>query len=184
VDVKFATLFTFPVCVSGGFGQPNASFYVSTAGDDLNLGTQTAPWRTIQHAADAARAGSTVNVRGGIYEELVSINASGNPSEGYITFRSYPGETAILDATRFTPSGRSGILTIHNQSYVSVEGFEIRNYRPAEHRLTPLGISVTGAGSHIELRKNNVHHIEQDFDGRGSPRVKSGKIDIGCYQTK
>ena len=101
--MKFLTLFTLLVCVSGAFGQSNASFYVSTTGDDLNPGTQTAPWRTVQHAADTARAGSTVNVRGGIYEELVSINASGNSSDGYITFRSYPGETAILDADAFHP---------------------------------------------------------------------------------
>ena len=164
--MKFLTLFTLFVCVSGAFGQPNASFYVSTSGVDSNRGTQTEPWRTVQHVADTARAGRTVNVRGGIYEDLISINASGNSSDGYITFRSYPGETAILDATHFTPNDRSGILTIHNQSYVRIEGFEIRNYRTAEHQLTLLGKSVTGAGSHIELLKNNVHHFEQNFKGR------------------
>ena len=71
---------------------------MATTGNDSNPGTQSAPWRTIQHAADTARAGSTVNVRGGIYEELVSINVSGNALDGFITLRSYPGETAILDA--------------------------------------------------------------------------------------
>ncbi|MFN7995659.1 MAG: DUF1565 domain-containing protein [Bryobacteraceae bacterium] len=39
------------------------AFYVSPAGDDSNPGTQKAPWRTIQHAANVASAGSTVNVR-------------------------------------------------------------------------------------------------------------------------
>ena len=150
---------------SAAFGQANSSFYVSTTGNDSNPGTQAAPWRTVQHAADTVRAGSTVNVRGGIYEELVTIKASGNATDGFITFRSYPGETAILDAAHFTPSGRSGVLTIHNQSYVRIEGFEIRNFHTAEHRLAPLGISVMGSGSHIELLKNNVHHIEQTFPG-------------------
>jgi hypothetical protein len=181
--MKFSTPFALLVCISGAFGQPNASLYVSTAGDDSNPGTQSAPWRTVQHAADTARAGSTVNVRGGIYEELVSINASGNSSDGYITFRSYPGETAILDATRFTPKGRSGILTIQNRSYIRIEGFEIRNYRTAERRLIPLGISVTGAGSHIELLKNNVHHIEQTFDGRDAPGRGGNGFGIAVYGT-
>jgi Right handed beta helix region len=181
--VKFLTLFALAVCVSGAFGQSNASFYVSTAGDDTNPGTQTAPWHTVQHAADTARAGSTVNVRGGIYEEVVSINASGNSSDGYITFRSYPGETAVLDATRFTPNGRSGVLTIHNQSYVRIEALEIRNYRTAEHRLTPLGISITGAGSHIELLRNNVHHIEQNFNGRDAPGRGGNGFGIAVYGT-
>src|SRR5450432_3339343 len=158
MSMKFSTLFILLACVSAAFGQPNSSFYVATTGNDSNPGTQAAPWRTIQHAADTVRAGSTVNVRGGVYEELVSINASGNASDGFITIKSYPGETASLDASHFTPSSRQAVLTIHNQSYVRIEGFEIRNFRTAEHRLAPLGIDIHGAGSHIELLKNNVHH--------------------------
>src|SRR5579862_407017 len=153
------------------------------AGDDSNPGTQSRPWRTVQHAADTARAGSTVNIRGGVYEELVSINASGNSTDGYITITSYHGERAILDATRFTPNARTGILTIHNQSYVRVQGLEIRNLHTAEHRLTPLGISVTGAGSHIELLKNNVHHIENTFPGRDSPSSGGNGFGIAVYGT-
>ncbi len=171
------------VFLSEAVGQSNTSFYVATTGNDSNPGTQNLPWRTIQHATDTARAGSIVNVRGGIYEELVSINASGNASDGYITFRSYPGETAILDAEHFTPTDRRGILTIHDRSYVRVEGFEIRNYRTAEHRLTPLGISVIGSGSHIELLKNNVHHIEQTFDGRDAPGRGGNGFGIAVYGT-
>src|SRR5579859_3328237 len=181
--LKFPILLTLLVGVSGASGQANSSFYVSATGNDSNPGTQTAPWRTVQHAADTARAGSTVNVRGGIYEELVSIKASGNPTDGFISFRSYPGETAILDAEHITPTSRSGILTIQNKSYVRVEGFEIRNYRTAEHRLTPLGISVMGAGSHIELVKNNVHHIEQTFDGRDAPGHGANGFGIAVYGT-
>src|SRR5437016_8843838 len=182
-SLKFSTLFILLACVSGAFGQSNSSLYVSTTGDDSNPGTQTAPWRTVQHAADTVRAGSTVNVRGGVYEELVSIKASGNATDGYITLRSYPGETAVLDAEHFTPSGRSGILTIQNKSYVRIEGFEIRNFRTAEHRLSPLGISVTGAGSHIELLKNNVHHIEQTFNGRDAPGRGGNGFGIAVYGT-
>jgi hypothetical protein len=171
------------VCVSAAFGQSNSSFYVSTTGNDSNPGSQSAPWRTIQHAAETVRPGSTVNVRGGVYEELVSINVSGNATDGYITFQSSPGETPILDAEHFTPSGRQAVLTIHNQSYVRIEGFEIRNFRTAEHRLAPLGISVMGAGSHIELLKNNVHHIEQKFEGRDRPGSGGNGFGIAVYGT-
>ena len=181
--MNFSTLFILLAFVSGAIGQTNSSFYVATTGNDSNLGTQSAPWRTIQHAADTARAGSTVYVRGGIYEELVSINVSGNASDGYITFRSYPGETAILDAGHLTPSGRIGILTIQNKSYVRIQGFEIRNFRTAEHRLAPLGINVIGAGSHIELLKNNVHHIENNFEGRDGPGRGGNAFGIAVYGT-
>ena len=181
--MKFATLLMLFVSVSGAFGQANSSFYVSTTGDDKNPGTESAPWRTVQHAADTARPGSIVNVRGGVYEELVSINVSGNASEGSITFRSFPGESAVLDATRFAPTSRTGVLTIHNQSYVRIEGFEIRNFRTAEHRLAPLGIDIHGSGSHIELLKNNVHHIEQTFPGRDAPGSGGNGFGIAVYGT-
>jgi hypothetical protein len=171
------------MCVSGAFGQASSTFYVATTGDDSNPGTQTAPWRTIQHAADTVRAGATVNVRGGVYEELVTIKASGNATDGYITFRSYPGETAVLDAEHFAPDSRSAIVTIHNKSYVKIEGFEIRNFHTAEHRLTPLGISVMGSGSNIELLKNNVHHIEQTFPGRDAPGSGGNGFGIAVYGT-
>lgn len=181
--VKFLCLVMLGLCGCGAFGQRNSTFYVSTTGNDANAGTQAAPWRTIQHAADTARAGSTVEVRGGVYEELLTLPASGNATDGYITFRSYAGETAVLDAEHFTPQGRSAIVTIHNKSYVRIEGFEIRNFRTAEHRLAPLGISVMGAGSHIELLKNNVHHIEQTFNGRDAPGRGGNGFGIAVYGT-
>jgi hypothetical protein len=181
--MKVSALVILLAWASAAFGQPNSSLYVSRAGDDSNPGTQTAPWRTVQHAVDTVRAGGTVNVRGGVYEELVTINASGNATDGFITLRSYPGETAVLEAEHFTPSGRSGVLTISNKSYIRIEGFEIRNYRTAEHRLTPLGISVVGAGSHIELLKNNVHHIEQTFNGRDAPGRGGNGFGIAVYGT-
>ena len=181
--MKASILFSLLVCVTSAFGQINTSYYVSLSGNDSNPGTQAAPWRTIQHAADTAHAGSTVNVHGGIYEELVSINVSGNASDGFITFKSYPGETAVLDAGHFTPSGRQGILTVRNQSYVRIEGLEIRNFHTAEHRLSPLGISVIRSGSHIELLKNNVHHIEQTFDGRDAPGRGGNGFGIAVYGT-
>jgi Right handed beta helix region len=180
--VKLLTLLALLVCASAAPAQTSTSFYVSITGDDSNPGTEAAPWRTIQHAVDKARAGSTVNIRAGLYEELVSLNASGNSSDGFITLRSSPGETAILDATHFTPA-RSAIVTVHNQSYVRIQGLEIRNFRTAEHRLTPLGISVTGAGSHIELLNNNVHHIENNFPGRDKPGSGGNGFGIAVYGT-
>ena len=166
--------------------QPASSgpeFYVSTTGNDSNPGSIQAPWRTIQHAADTATPGSSVNVRGGIYAERVSINVSGNARDGYVTFRSYPGETAILDGQHLTPEARSGMLAIQNKSYVRIQGFEIRNYTTDDRRRTPLGISVLGAGTHIELLKNNVHHIQQTFSGRDAPGRGANAFGIAVYGT-
>lgn len=176
------SLFVLLACAVAS-AQPNASFYVATSGNDSNAGTQAAPWKTIQHAADVVHAGATVYVRGGIYEELVRIDVSGNASDGFITFKSYHGETAVLDASHFTPHDRQGVLTIQNQSYVRIEGFEIRNFSTAEHHLTPMGINVIGSGSHIELLNNNVHDIQQTFPGRDKPGSGGNGFGIAVYGT-
>jgi len=170
-------------CGSIASPQSGSSFYVSPAGDDANPGTEAAPWRTVQHAADVATAGGTVYVRRGTYEERVSINVSGNATGGFITIRSYPGEKAILDGEHLTPEGRSAMLAIHNKSYIRIQGFEIRNYRTSDRRRTPMGISVLGAGSHIELLNNNVHHIEQTFSGRDAPGRGGNGFGIAVYGT-
>jgi hypothetical protein len=46
-----------------------------------------------------------------------------------------------------------------------------------------LGRNVIGAGSHIELLKNNVHHIEQTFNGRDAPGRGGNGFGIAVYGT-
>ena len=53
------------------------TFYVSTSGSDQNPGSVEKPLRTIQEAADTARAGDTILVRGGLYSEHVVLRFSG-----------------------------------------------------------------------------------------------------------
>jgi len=50
-----------------------ATYYVALSGNDANSGAQTAPWRTIQKAADVAGAGDTVLIGPGNYGECVKI---------------------------------------------------------------------------------------------------------------
>jgi hypothetical protein len=46
-----------------------------------------------------------------------------------------------------------------------------------------MGVSVLGGGSHIELVKNNVHHIEQTFAGRDAPGRGGNGFGIAVYGT-
>jgi alpha-L-arabinofuranosidase len=48
------------------------TFYVDTNGSDKNRGTEAAPFRTIQHAADRSQPGDVITVHGGFYRERVS----------------------------------------------------------------------------------------------------------------
>lgn len=106
---------------------------------------------TVQAGLTAANAGDTVLVKAGTYNESVSFGKSGTAT-GYITLL---GETgAILDGTGV---GAEELVSIDSKSYVRVVGFEVRNLKKPG---TPIGISVNGGGSYIEIRGNRVHNIE------------------------
>ena len=147
--------------------QAGSSFYVSTSGKDSNSGSFTAPWRTIQHAANTVTAGATVYVETGVYNESVNFPASGTASHP-ITFQNYPGQNAVIDGTGLAVSGTQGLLNIVNQGYLTVSGFEIRNYTTSNSGPTPAGIWVTGSGSGVQLLNNRVHNITTKAEKAGN----------------
>lgn len=147
----------------------SGTFYVAVTGDDGNPGSAAKPWRTIQHAADTVGPGSTVYVRGGVYEEAVTINVSGSAADGFVTFQSYGGETAVLDATNLAVSDAdSALFLIDSQSYVVIDGFELRNYTTGNASRVPMGIFVTGSAHHVQLINNHIHHIENNGGSDGN----------------
>ncbi|MGD1021205.1 MAG: right-handed parallel beta-helix repeat-containing protein [Candidatus Sulfotelmatobacter sp.] len=160
--------FVFVVFLSTSLlAQSGANFYVSKSGKDTSSGSYTAPWLTIQHAANSVSAGATVYVETGVYNESVTLPASGTASNP-ITVESYPGETAVIDGTGLSVSGTQGLINIVNQSYITVNGFEIRNYTTSKAALTPAGIWVTGSGSGVQLLNNLVHNITTTSEKNGN----------------
>lgn len=150
------------------FAQAGTTFYVSIGGSDSNPGTLTAPWLTIQHAANTATAGATVYVMGGVYKQSVSFPNSGTASEP-ITFTSYPGQTAIIDGTGLKPTGTQGLVTISGaRSYIVINGFEIRNYTTSKATVTPAGIWITGSGTGVQILNNRVHNITTTSEKNGN----------------
>ena len=143
--------------------QVGAVYYVSTVGNDSNPGTLAAPWLTIQHAANTATAGATVNVIGGVYNEIVNFPNSGSAGEP-ITFQSDPvvvGTTvqgAVIDGTGLTVSGTQGLITISGDlSFITVKGFEIRNLSSSKG--VPCGVWITGSGTGVQILNNLIHDI-------------------------
>ncbi len=158
--------------------------YVAPNGSDSASGTLTTPWKTIQHAAIVAVAGDTVQVRQGVYNEHVTFGTSGNATQGFITFESYPGETATVDGTGLDiPNQQWGLFTFVNVSYVVAEGFALRNYTTASVRNVPIGIFITGAGSNVHLINNAVHDITTTA-GTSPNACASNAFGITVYGTE
>ena len=71
---------------------PAGTFHVATTGSDTNSGTEKAPFRTIQHAADLAQPGDVITVHQGIYRERVTPPRGGTADGKRITYQAAPGE--------------------------------------------------------------------------------------------
>lgn len=160
-----------------------AVYYVSTSGSDSSAGSQTAPWRTIQHAATSVKAGDTVNIRSGVYNEAVTPSVSGSAAAGSITFQSYPSETAVIDGTGLkVVNGQSGLFNISNRDYITVSGLEIRNFTSTSDSQVPVGIYVSGADNQIQLLSNHVHNITTTAPANAN-NCASNALGIAIYGT-
>lgn len=160
-----------------------ATFYVSTSGNDNNAGTLASPWRTIQKAANTVKAGDTVQVRAGTYNEIVTMKTSGNATAGYITFQNYPGEGPIIDGTGLAvgSSGQTGLLSLEGTfNYIAIQGFEIRNFSSSTKGKVPVGIDFEGAGSNIEIVNNHIHNIAQTLSSCNAANA----LAIALYGTQ
>jgi hypothetical protein len=102
-------------------------YYVATNGSDSNNGSAATPFRTIQKAANTAKAGDVVLIRGGTYNEKVKPANSGNATDGYITFMNYNGETVTIDGNGISVAKGTALFDVAYKSYIKVEGLRIIN---------------------------------------------------------
>ena len=98
-------------------------FYVSPSGDDANNGSFDTPWRTLEKAAQEAKAGDTIWIKAGTYNETLSSSNSGQ-SDAYITFQNMPSETVVIDA-----NGLNHGILLWNKSFIRISGLEVKNAR-------------------------------------------------------
>lgn len=157
VCVMFMVLFIMGINTKT-VGQP---YYVDQNGNDNNPGSLAEPWQTIQKAANTLAPGDIAYVRGGVYNENVTINVSGSAIDGYVAFQNYENEVPIVDGTGLSvPPSNNGMFFIIDRNYIIIEGFEIRNYRTSTPDIIPVGIHIRGNAHHIQLKNNHIHHIE------------------------
>ncbi|NQT21633.1 MAG: right-handed parallel beta-helix repeat-containing protein [Planctomycetes bacterium] len=69
-----------------------ADFHVAPSGNDANPGTQAAPLRTIQRAADLAQPGDVITVHEGVYRERIKPPRGGESDQKRIVYQAAPGE--------------------------------------------------------------------------------------------
>jgi|GEM_PF-2497089 len=114
--------------------------FVATNGSDTAPGTEAAPWRTLQHAADHVVAGDVVEVHSGHYAGF-QLTRSG-AADNTIIFRGEEG--AVIDSPH---PGDDGI-NLEGASYIVIEGFTVTG-------ATRAGIRSV-INHHVTIRKNHT----------------------------
>lgn len=99
-----------------------ATFYVAIYGDDANPGTEALPFQTLQRGVRVLRAGDTLMVQGGTYQEvLIQVIPSGTSWSQPVTVQAAPGETVVLQAT--APTDEVVVDFEDNSQYIILDGF-------------------------------------------------------------
>lgn len=157
----------------------NTNYYVSTSGSNTTgNGSSSAPWATVAYAVSkVAGPGVTINVEPGTYDETqqIAITTGGSASGGYFILRSSGGPSAAIINGGSVPIGTGGyaygLINIgsasqpptSNVSYVTVDGFEVTNFKTGTstktNTLVPAGIAVEGYGTNIQLVNNTISDI-------------------------
>ena len=146
-----------PVGIAAGAG---STYYVSATGSDANAGTQAAPFKTIQKAANTAKAGDTVYIAPGTYNERVTVANSGTASA-----------PILFTAQSTRPQISQGIDI--SGSYVEFSNF------------TPWPLLSTDAADVSAVDVSGSHDYVHDFDiptgARGGTGI--GVDGSGSYDT-
>ncbi|MFF5291029.1 right-handed parallel beta-helix repeat-containing protein [Paractinoplanes globisporus] len=100
------------------------TYYVAPNGNDSNVGTQAAPFATIQKAVAVVAAGDTIALRGGTYklDTTITIAKSGTASAP-ITLAAYQSEHPVIDAEAlpYTPGAVGSTIPAAQRGAIHME---------------------------------------------------------------
>jgi hypothetical protein len=170
------------------FGQcaSAATYYVGTNGNDSNAGTQSSPFRHLSKGAAVARAGDTVIVLDGTYDNegvvspgyvvtLYYSGTAGNP----ITFKAQNRGGAILDAmntsTTTTCNGAYSYFNLYNASYIVIQGFVIQHGCNEAFHSNDAAHDITIRWNEV---RNIANHTATDQIGRDGIYINSSQYNF------
>ncbi|MCJ8014601.1 Ig-like domain-containing protein [Paenibacillus sp. KQZ6P-2] len=176
---------------------PGTVFYVSIDGNDLNPGTEEAPFHTLEKARDTIRqmklesrlpeGGVTVYLRSGTYnrsESFLLEEQDSGSADKRITYRAYPGESVRLNGglelqkSWFTPVTDPAVLNriISTDARTKVLQADLKG-----HGITDYGV----LSRHGYYKANDVSQVppmELYVDGQGMTLARwpnKGTVQMG-----
>lgn len=161
-----------------------ATYYVSTSGSDSAAGSEAAPWRTIQHAADSIKPGDTVLIGPGTYRESIIITRSGTP-EAPITISALPGARVVITGADLLKSGWSKAEglggAVYGRDWPHVFAINHRNGKPVLTHPSDKVHELTGRTEQViqhGLLLRQVLHPRQLAPGTFCADVEAAKLYV------
>lgn len=135
------------------------TYYVAVNGNDAAVGNINVPWKSINTALTKVAAGDTVIVRGGTYHEKINFARSGDSGKT-IVLKAYDNERPVIDGSNIVVSGWTGLITMSNVQYITIEGFDVCNFVSSVKGADPEGIAVNGNTNHVIIKNCNIYNIK------------------------
>jgi hypothetical protein len=197
---------TLIACVGGARA---AEYYVAVNGSDANSGTLGAPFASLARGQQAAAAGDTVWIRGGVYEFSGTTSAIGvlfnksGAAGNRINYWAYPGETPAFDFFNLQTVDRirgfsvradwlhfrglelrgvQQIITTVNESWgIRVENGADNNIfeRLDLHHNEGPGLFIADGGNNLVLNSDAHHNYDPDLGGGNADGFGSHSNDNG-----
>ena len=157
-----------------------AEYYVSSSGDNAHSGlSREHAWRTVNYAAARVRAGDTVFVAGGVYNETVRVRATGEKHKP-ITFKAIPGEKVVFDGQA---RSLGCAFNIAYKSHLRFDGFYFVEFNGLGNYELPWSNRTPGNGNSgvFALYQSHDVQITRCFsDGTGVGYAPSLVIARNC----
>jgi parallel beta-helix repeat protein len=127
-------------------GSKAATYYVATDGNSTNPGSEAQPFRTIRQGISVLKAGDTLYIKSGTYNEPIDSNTmtvpAGTSWDDTVTIAANPGDTVTLQ-----PTDQGEVLNLANPSirYLVIQGLKLDGINLANTSSTVgNGISLYG----------------------------------------
>src|SRR5262245_52151644 len=138
-----------------------ATYFVATTGSDANIGSSSAPWRTLQHAVETIAPGDAILVRSGSYAGC-RIRSSGT-SLAPKTLARDAGATVVVN-TPGPQNSHASLIEVESGSGSEVTDWIIDGLEVASSPHHGLDLRIT---SRITIRNTFVHHSAPTASGTG-----------------
>jgi hypothetical protein len=161
--------------------------YVSTSGSDSNNGSQSAPWKTLQHADSAnVGAGACINVAPGTYDGVL-VHNGGNAATatGYVVYRCQQMDTCTVTGN----AGLNGNSSVwfdaanvtttkpNTVNYVQFDGFNFVAQPLASQGAYDIGFVAYNFTNGPEVASHHIWMLNSTISGFGQSGYTVGASD-------